>query len=310
MRNRAVQEALAEHLATRPVRAKSLVVTVFGDAIAPHGGTVWLAGLIALLAPFGINERAVRTTVFRLAAEGWLKGTQVGRRSHYGLTESGRRRFEAAFRKIYGAADPDWDGRWCVLIEAGKPLSAARRRALRDQLGWSGFGQIGASAWAHPTLEEAAAAALLDEFRARNHVVVLHATVDGGQPSAPLAAMVRDGWDLERLERDYRAFIERFRPIHRALDRARAASLDPEQCFMVRTLAIHEYRRVMLRDPLLPRALLPERWPGAAARELCRELYRLTQPETERHLVATLEAPEGALAPASPYFYARFGGLA
>ena len=310
MRNRVVQEALAEHLATRPVRAKSLVVTVFGDAIAPHGGAVWLAGLIDLLAPFGINERAVRTTVFRLAAEGWLKGTQVGRRSHYALTDSGRRRFEAAFRKIYGPADGAWDGRWCVLVEAGKPLSPARRRALRDQLGWSGFGQIGSSAWAHPTLDEAGVATLLDELRARNHLVAMHATVDTGQPSPPLAAMVRDGWDLERLERDYRAFLERFRPILRALERARAERLDPAQCFVVRTLAIHEYRRVMLRDPLLPPALLPDRWPGTAARDLCRDLYRLTQPETERHLLATLEAPDGALAAASAYFYERFGGLA
>jgi phenylacetic acid degradation operon negative regulatory protein len=137
----------------------------------------------------------------------------------------------------------------------------------------------------------------------------MHAVIDGGQPSGPLAVMVRDGWDLERLERDYRAFIERFRPIHRSLERARADRLDPEQCFMVRTLAIHEYRRVMLRDPLLPPALLPERWPGAAARELCRELYRLTQPDTEKHLVTTLEAPEGSLPAASPYFYERFGGL-
>jgi len=309
MRNRAVHEALAEHLATRPVRAKSLVVTVFGDAIAPHGGTVWLAGLISLLAPFGINERAVRTTVFRLAAEGWLKGTQVGRRSHYALTEHGRRRFEAAFRKIYGTADAAWDGRWCMVVEAGKPLSAVRRRALRDQLGWSGFGQLGPSVWAHPTIDEAGVSALLDELRARSHVVVMHAAIAGDQPPAPLAAMVRDGWDLERLERDYRAFLERFRPVLRVLERARSEELDPEQCFMVRTLAIHEYRRVMLRDPLLPPALLPERWPGAAARELCRELYRLTQPETERHLVATLAAPEGPLPAAATYFYERFGGL-
>jgi phenylacetic acid degradation operon negative regulatory protein len=33
----------------------------------------------------------------------------------------------------------------------------------------------------------------------------------------------------------------------------------------VRTLLIHAYRRVLLRDPLLPAALLPLDWPGAAA---------------------------------------------
>jgi phenylacetic acid degradation operon negative regulatory protein len=43
-------------LATRSPRAKSLIVTVFGDSILPHGGTVWVGSLIRLLVPFGINE--------------------------------------------------------------------------------------------------------------------------------------------------------------------------------------------------------------------------------------------------------------
>ena len=56
-----------------PPRAPSLIVTVWGDAIAPHGGAVVLPGLIRLLDPFGINERLVRTNVFRLARQGWLR---------------------------------------------------------------------------------------------------------------------------------------------------------------------------------------------------------------------------------------------
>ena len=79
---------------------------------------------------------------------------------------------------------------------------------------------------------------------------------------------------------------------------------------MVRTLLIHEYRRVMLRDPLLPKQLLPQHWPRSATRLLCRNLYRLTQRLTEQHLMATLQTPEGPLPQAAPYFFARFGGLA
>ena len=32
-------------------RAKSLLVTVWGDALAPHGGAAWLAALLARHAP-------------------------------------------------------------------------------------------------------------------------------------------------------------------------------------------------------------------------------------------------------------------
>ena len=56
----------------------------------------------------------------------------------------------------------------------------------------------------------------------------------------------------------------------------------------MRTLLIHAYRRVLLRDPLLPPALLPLDWPGAAAYALCRDFYRLTHRCAERHLAATL----------------------
>ena len=81
-RTRAVARWIARALAAgAAARAKSLIVTVWGDALAPHGGAVWLSGLIRLMAPFGINERLVRTSVFRLARDGWLASRQAGRRS-------------------------------------------------------------------------------------------------------------------------------------------------------------------------------------------------------------------------------------
>ncbi|MCC6608794.1 MAG: phenylacetic acid degradation operon negative regulatory protein PaaX [Burkholderiales bacterium] len=310
MKIRAVDEALHEYLRARPLRTKSLVVTVFGDAIAPHGGTVWLGGLIRLLASFGVNERAVRTTVFRLAREHWLRGEQVGRRSHYTLTESGRRRFEAAFRKIYAASTGAWDGRWCLVIGSGDRLSPARRRALRDELAWMGFGRFAGGVMAHPAIDEDAVAAILQEHEAEQHLLVMNATADASFPDTALGDAVQHAWDFARLERDYRAFLDRFRPVLQLFQRHPEGKLDPEQCFMVRTLLIHEYRRVMLRDPLLPEQLLPQHWPGSAARLLCRNLYRLTQRLTEQHLMATLQTPEGPLPQAAPYFFARFGGLA
>jgi phenylacetic acid degradation operon negative regulatory protein len=309
MKIRAVDEILQQHVRTRPLRAKSLVVTVFGDAIAPHGGTVWLGGLIRLLASFGINERAVRTTVFRLTREHWLRGEQVGRRSHYTLTDSGQRRFEAAFRKIYGVQPGDWDGRWCLVVESGERLSGAKRKALRDELAWIGFGRFAPGVLAHPTIDSESVMAILSEHRAASQVLLMHATFDGEGDGSALSDTIRAAWDLERLERDYRAFLGRFEPVLQALETQAARQLDPEQCFMVRTLLIHEYRRVVLRDPLLPDQLLPADWPGAAARTLCRGLYQMTQRMTEKHLTATLQTPDGPLPQAAPYFFARFGGL-
>ncbi|TMH57045.1 MAG: phenylacetic acid degradation operon negative regulatory protein PaaX, partial [Betaproteobacteria bacterium] len=135
---------IRRELGQHPPKAKSLVVTVWGDAIAPHGGAVWLSGLIRLLAPLGLNERLVRTNVYRLAQEGWLATLQDGRRSLYRLTAAGLQRFEHAYRRIYAPPARDWDGRWEIVLAPSAVLAAGERRELRKELGWEGFGPIAA----------------------------------------------------------------------------------------------------------------------------------------------------------------------
>ena len=90
---------IARQLRQDPPRAKSLVMTVFGAALAPRGGAVWLGSLISLLAPFGISERAVRTSVFRLVEEGWLEASRSGRRSQYRLSAQGEKRILRAHQR-------------------------------------------------------------------------------------------------------------------------------------------------------------------------------------------------------------------
>ena len=70
-------------IAKRPPRATSLLVSVFGDAVVPHGGAIGLGSLIGWLAPLGVNERAVRTAAHRLVHSDWFRTRIVGRRSDY-----------------------------------------------------------------------------------------------------------------------------------------------------------------------------------------------------------------------------------
>src|SRR6516164_6268182 len=114
--NLRVRRWIRRELAAASPRASSLIITIWGDAIAPHGGAVMLAGLIELLAPFGVNERLVRTSVFRLAREDWLAAKPVGRESLYRLTRDGARRFELAYRRIYEARVVRWAESWETVI--------------------------------------------------------------------------------------------------------------------------------------------------------------------------------------------------
>jgi phenylacetic acid degradation operon negative regulatory protein len=305
----AIARWIKRTLASDPPRAKSLMVTVWGDALAPHGGTVWLAGLIRLMSPFAINERSVRTSVFRLAQDGWLDATAFGRLSRYQLTREGKRRFDDAHRRIYARPDDTWDGEWeLVLADA---VSAARRATLREELSWEGFGALGPSIFLRPLQRDRPMSRAVDGPGLAGKLVF--GTARDVARRRSLASAVDTAWDLAGVAADYRRFLQRFGAV---IDRFRATDgggHDPQQCFVVRTLLIHAYRRVLLRDPMLPAALLPLDWPGAAAYALCRDFYRLTHRCAERNLVNELANSAAdtaeAIPPAEASFYRRFGGL-
>jgi phenylacetic acid degradation operon negative regulatory protein len=296
---------IARELTSAPPRASSLTITVWGDAIAPHGGAVMLPGLIRLLKPFGVNERLTRTSVFRLARERWLAAKRIGRRSLYRLTSSGAKRFEHAYRRIYAAPAESWDDSWELVVADGLP--GRRREVLRNELRWEGFGVISAGVYARPA--QAGNSVPFAIAAHRGGIITVRATDDASLQGSSLTSAVPRAWDLAAIAGDYRKFLRRFGGVIERFRRASLSDLDPEQCFIVRTLLIHEYRRVLLRDPRLPVALLPLDWPGAAAYTLCRDFYQLTHRCAERHLAAVLEGPNGALPPANAAFYERFGGL-
>jgi phenylacetic acid degradation operon negative regulatory protein len=302
-----IRRWIARELAAAPLRAPSLIITVWGDAIVPHGGAVMLPGIFRLLARFGFNERRVRTSVFRLAREGWLKATPVGRRSLYRLTRGGARRFEQAYRRIYAPPGESWDDTWELVVADG--LTPDRRRALREELGWEGFGTLATGVFMRPAPLRSTVPRIASALGVERRIVTVRARDDVTLGGGSLAAAVPRAWDLAGVATDYRRFLRRFGTV---IDRFRDAGSGPhhpEQCFVVRTLLIHAFRRVLLRDPRLPAALLPLDWPGAAAYTLCRDFYRLTHRSAEQHLVAVLEGPRGALPPANAAFYERFGGL-
>jgi phenylacetic acid degradation operon negative regulatory protein len=128
---------------------------------------------------------------------------------------------------------------------------------------------------------------------------------DLASPTSP-APLVRLGWDLEDLGERYERFVRRFGLV----DAAVSGRLEPELGFIVRTLLIHEYRRLHLRDPLLPPRLLPEDWPGFKAAKLCRSIYAHVFAASEAHLSAVGAQLDGALPPARPSILQRFGGFA
>jgi len=300
-------EWIANFLTRDPPRSKSLVMTIFGDTIAPHGGTVWLGSLIELLAPFGVNDRLLRTSVFRLAQEGWLVANRDGRRSSYAILPGAQTRFERANRRIYAPLTAHWDGSWTLLLSASGSIDAPERAALRKELLWEGYAMIAPGIFGHPASNTEVLEELLARTGLQGKLFVCSASALPGVSSRPLQDLVVDGWDLSGVVNGYIDFIDAFAPLLSMLDKG--APLDEQEAFVIRTLLIHAYRRVQLHDPMLPIELLPNPWPGAGAYELARSLYRHTHAGAERYIVATLRREDEQAPAADAAFFKRFGGL-
>src|SRR5271170_956687 len=246
-------------LTGEPPRAKSLIVTVWGDSIAPLRTGIWLGQLIALMAPFGVNDRLVRTSVFRLGQERWLRARRVGRRSSYALTAQGKRRVEQAERRIYGAPQDLWRGTWTLVLAGSPGLTTAQRSELRRELLWQGYGTIAPGVLAHPEENLDSLREILDGLKLRSLVPVCQAKPPAVAIGASPTQWVRRGWALDELAARYRTLIKAVEPLSQAVADpvGQRASLS---AFVARTLLIHAYRRVLLHDPLLPDELLPPDW--------------------------------------------------
>lgn len=269
--------------------ARNLLVTVFGDALLPHGAdtTISVRSLTELVASFGVSERLVRTSLTRLVNEGLLAAGD-GRRGFYGVAFGARDLFRRADDRIYGAdgeAGDGWDGSWTIVVIDGSESTAHRRSQLRQELAWAGLGSVAPNVMASPVVSADVAAqvvARVGGFRnvlvSRSNVVESAGTLGADELAHRVAALGEIGEGYA----DFVASFERF-------DEPTVDGLDPEQSFKLRTLLIARFRRIVLTDPQLPAVLLPTDWIGTRARRLAGEVYSRAAPKSERFLCAVAD---------------------
>ncbi len=277
--------AVAELVAARrpeQSRAPSVVVTVYGDAIVPRGGSVGLATLSAILGGLGIVDGAVRTAASRLVADGWLARRRAGRLSFFRLSGRGEAVFARATEHIYDPPAPAWDGALALHWPAAPDPPAWRA---------AGFGEASPGLWIAPAAGPEAPGPGL--------------RLAAAGPAPDLAAVAARAWPgrdrgvLRGLRGDVPAAAAGRAGRHGA--GARPAARPPPARAPDPRLP-----RVILRDPLLPPALLPADWPGFAARDLCGTLYRAVLPGSEAWLDRHGRTEDGPLPPPGPALARRF----
>jgi phenylacetic acid degradation operon negative regulatory protein len=212
-------------------RVWSLMATLFGDLAQAEGSAIDGPVLSSIMAEMDVRPEAVRVALYRLRNDGWITSEKHGRMGRHALTPTSRTETRRASKRIYASPVAQLDSWQLVLSEDTEGSAAMIRSGFVPLLPRVYLG--GATALA-PAECLALKGATVPDW--------LHSQI------APLM-----------LEAEYNALLP---PLQNAHDRLEAGQLNPLQTAVLRCLLVHNWRRILLRHPALPRALLPDGWPG------------------------------------------------
>lgn len=209
----------------------SLIVTVLGDR-ALDGRFIPSAEIAGVLAPLGVKPDALRVALHRLKRDEWVVGRRVGRTSEYALSTTGIATSRLAAARIYATApaSADWSLIICATPEQRERLGARH-----------GSARITQDVYLVPNMPPCGAS--------------LVAQATWPLPGWVISEIVQpDVWlGYQRLSGAIKTVLRDLpteEPIRAAL----------------RIVALHQWRRLMLRHPDIPDAALGMDWPGADCR--------------------------------------------
>jgi phenylacetic acid degradation operon negative regulatory protein len=262
--------------AAAPPRA--LIVTVYGLYARQTAGWMSVASLVELLARCGVDEPSGRSAIFRLKRRGLLLAARRGGVAGYELSAEARVILDEGDRRIFERRRAAVGDGWLLAVFSVPESHRQHRHQLRSQLTRLGFGTLAAGVWIAPAhvLEEARA--VLTRHGLDHYAELFSAGHVAFSDPAGLAARC---WDLDRLDEQYRAFLDGQAPVLAGY-RSRRAPIDPGRAFADYVGALTQWRRLPFLDPGLPEAVLPGGWNGIRAADTFFELRdRLAGPAAE-----------------------------
>ncbi len=255
------------------------------------------AALVDLLAEFEVNPSGARAALSRLSIRGLLVGTKDGRNTFYRVADGFRHLlpYGPIHTRAFAKPRPEWDGMWTMVAFTVPEDQRRLRPMLRGRLQSLGFAPLYDGLWVSPHAPGSELDIALEIAPPRS-CTVIRAT------ELPLHTRlsVASAWNLDDLGESYAEFIRVFRPVQRRLESGR---IGPTEALVSRTRATYRWFVFAVTDPDLPKALLPNRWPRAAAHDLFVGLVdglASLAVDRVREIVATYDADLGKLVTLRP----------
>lgn len=266
-----------------PVPPRRLIVSVYGLYARERGGVLSVAALVRLLGDLAVDGQAVRSAVSRLKRRGLLEPEKVGGAAGYRLSAAAGDVLAEGDERIFSRRRAGAGEGW-LLVAFSVPESARdQRHQLRSLLIRLGLGTVAPGLWVAPAHLEAEISHALERAGLRGYTELFRSRHVAGRP---LPETVASWWDLDALDAQYTAFLDRHEPVLRAWQDADGT---PAQAFADFVTVVTVWRRLPYLDPGLPLEGLPHDWVGSRAEELFGDLRaRLAGPARE-HVTTVLD---------------------
>lgn len=262
--------------------------TIYGEYIQYYGGEIWVGSLIQLMEQFGVSESSVRGAILRMVQKNLLNVRKIGNKSYYSVTPQGGRRVEDGVKRVYMTPKHSWDGFWRILTYSFPEEKRDLRNEIRKELSWTGFGMISNSTWVSPNPLEDQVIEMIQSYKIEEHAILFSSA---SVVSHSTQSIIDRGWNLQNVSEEYDVFINHFSAKFEELqEKALTNSLSDKECFIERTLIVHEYRKFLFKDPGFPRDLLPKDWSGIKARELFWNIHQMVSIPAVRFFESIFEA--------------------
>lgn len=272
--------------------SRTLLVTLLGAFARRTDNWLPVSGIVSLLDSLDIEESSVRTGVSRLKKREWLEPEKRDGRNGYQLTEIAKRTLSSGDKFVWHAREPaELEDGWCVANFSVPETERARRHLLRSRLASLGFGNLGGGVWIAPARMQADAAHVIESLGLTAYTNLFVGQHLGGQD---LAQMARTSWNLDAIDARYREFVSAHENVVGELESTHRDDISPKAAFVNYMRALDDWRVLPMRDPGLPRELLPGDWAGdPAASVLERIVDDLDAPALE-FVRSCVEVPVGA----------------
>jgi len=267
---------------TRSRQPKRLVLSFLGEFLGRDWDAPVRTGVfLEVLHGAGVAAPAARATLDRLVRNGVLSRVRRGRHLEFSLTPAGRTMLGDAADRVRGPSPfhPNGDGWTLVTFSLPEELRTLRGR-LRSTLTWHGFAPLRDGLWlasGRPAL--AAAIEPLSSELPDGALMAFHAQeLDG----FPIAASVRDAWDIDGIRAAHESFIETWRGV--VVDGSSSA-------MVMRTMLVADWLELLRADPRLPPEFMDAHWPAPESFALFRRLRGELSTQSDAEFAALTAVP-------------------